>query len=141
MITPIYELYIRSAEYLLFLENAFKKKVLNIFYCIFSQSFRLIMENNFIQMTASAGHAVAYTIGPIFKHTIHCVQLYFTNNVSEMFNCWERRWIDVDGSTHTLSATAAIFSDVRFVFGFSRFGLSMRMKVSSNFFSQDNENT
>ena len=26
------------------------------------------MENNFIQMAASAGHAVAYTIGPIFKH-------------------------------------------------------------------------
>ena len=25
------------------------------------------MENNFIQMAASAGHAVAYTIGPIFK--------------------------------------------------------------------------
>ena len=28
------------------------------------------MENNFIQMAASAGHAVAYTIGPIFKHII-----------------------------------------------------------------------
>ena len=25
------------------------------------------MENNFIQMAASAGHAVAYTIGPIFE--------------------------------------------------------------------------
>ena len=25
------------------------------------------MENNFIQMAASAGHAVAYTIGPIFS--------------------------------------------------------------------------
>ena len=31
------------------------------------------MENNFIQMAASAGHAVAYTIGPIFKHIIDCV--------------------------------------------------------------------
>ena len=30
-------------------------------------------------MAASAGHAVAYTIGPIFKHIIDCVQLYFTN--------------------------------------------------------------
>ena len=30
------------------------------------------MENNFIQMAASAGHAVAYMIGPIIK------QLYFT---------------------------------------------------------------
>ena len=29
------------------------------------------MENNFIQM---AGHAIAYTIGSIFKHIIDCVQ-------------------------------------------------------------------
>ena len=44
------------------------------------KSFRLIMKNNFIQMSASAGHAVADTIGPIFKHIIACVQLYgFTN--------------------------------------------------------------
>ena len=26
-------------------------------------------------MVASAGHLVAYTIGPIFKHIIDCVQL------------------------------------------------------------------
>ena len=38
------------------------------------------MENNFIQMAASAGHATAYTIGPIFKHIIDYVQLYFTND-------------------------------------------------------------
>ena len=37
------------------------------------------MENNFIQMAALAGHAAAYTIGPIFKHIIARVQLYFTN--------------------------------------------------------------
>ena len=37
------------------------------------------MKNNFIQMTASAGHAVAYTIGSIFKNIIDCVPLYFTN--------------------------------------------------------------
>ena len=37
------------------------------------------MENNFIQMAASAGKAVAYTIGPISKPIIECVQLYFTN--------------------------------------------------------------
>ena len=37
------------------------------------------MENNFIQIAASAGHAIAYTIGPIFKHIIDCGQLYFTN--------------------------------------------------------------
>ena len=33
------------------------------------------MENNFIEMPASAGHAVAYMIGPIFKHIIDCVQI------------------------------------------------------------------
>ena len=36
------------------------------------------MENNFIEMAATAGHAAAYTIGPIFKHIIDYVQLYFT---------------------------------------------------------------
>ena len=42
------------------------------------------MENNFIQMAASAGHAVAYTIGLIFKHIIDCVQLYFTNGFTNI---------------------------------------------------------
>ena len=37
------------------------------------------MDNNFIEMAASAGHVVAYTIGLIFKHIIDCVLLYFTN--------------------------------------------------------------
>ena len=37
------------------------------------------MENNFIQMAPSAGYAVTFTIGPIFKHITNCVQLYFTN--------------------------------------------------------------
>ena len=32
------------------------------------------MENNFIQMAATAGH-----VGIIFKHIIDCVQRYFTN--------------------------------------------------------------
>ena len=32
------------------------------------------MENNFVQMAASAGHAVAYMMGAIFE-------------ISEMFNC------------------------------------------------------
>ena len=65
-----------------FLENALKK-LLNIFSNFFFylkvQSFWLIMENNFIQMAASAGHAVAYMMGAIFKHIIDCMQLYFTN--------------------------------------------------------------
>ena len=37
------------------------------------------MENNFIQMPASAGHILAFTVGPMCKHIIDCVQLYFTN--------------------------------------------------------------
>ena len=71
-----------------FLENALKK-----IYWIFSQisffylkvqSSRLIMENNFIQTTAPAGHSVAYTIGQIFKHIIDCVQGYFTNGFTNI---------------------------------------------------------
>ena len=42
------------------------------------------MKDNFIQMAASAGHAVAYTIIPIFKHIIDCVQLYFTNDFANI---------------------------------------------------------
>ena len=43
------------------------------------------MENNFIQMADSAGHhAAAYTIGPIFKYIIDCVQLYFTNGFTNI---------------------------------------------------------
>ena len=42
------------------------------------------MENNFIQMAASAGGAVAYTIGSISKHIIDCVQLYFTNGFTNI---------------------------------------------------------
>ena len=42
------------------------------------------MENNCIQMAAPADHAVAYTIGSIFKHIIDCVQLYFTNGFTNI---------------------------------------------------------
>ena len=42
------------------------------------------MENNFIQMAASAGRAVTYMTGPIFKHIIDCVQLYFTNGFTNI---------------------------------------------------------
>ena len=38
------------------------------------------MENNFIRMADSAGHAVAYKIGPIFKNIIDCLQLCFTSD-------------------------------------------------------------
>ena len=42
------------------------------------------MKNNFMQMAASAGLAVANTIGLIFKHIIDCVQLYFTNGFTNI---------------------------------------------------------
>ena len=42
------------------------------------------MENNFIQIAASAGYAVAYTIGLIFNQIIDCVQLYFTNGFTNI---------------------------------------------------------
>ena len=32
------------------------------------------------------------------------------NDVSEMFSCWERRWIDVDGASHTLSFCFWLFT-------------------------------
>ena len=37
------------------------------------------MENNFIQMAASADHAVVYTISLIFKHIMH---VHITNGLS-----------------------------------------------------------
>ena len=51
---------------------------------ISNEDFRLIMENNFIQISGPACHAVAYTIGSIFKHIIDCVQLYFTNGFTNI---------------------------------------------------------
>ena len=58
-----------SAKYLFF--GKCLKKLLNIFLNYFFylkvQSFRLIMENNFIEIAASNGY------GPIFKHIIDCV--------------------------------------------------------------------
>ena len=35
------------------------------------------MENNFIQMAASASHSVAYMIGPVFKHIMASRILFF----------------------------------------------------------------
>ena len=42
------------------------------------------MENNFIQMAALAGHVVAYALGPIFKYISNCMQLYFTNDFTNI---------------------------------------------------------
>ena len=69
------------------LENDLKKTTeyfLKFSIYLNEQSFPLIMENNFIQMAGSADHAVAYTIGQIFKHIIDSVQLYFTNGFTNI---------------------------------------------------------
>ena len=53
-------MYIYTSAKYFFVDNALKKTTeyfLNFFLDV--QSFRFIMENNFIQMAASAGHAVA----------------------------------------------------------------------------------
>ena len=53
-----------SAKYRFFFGKCFKKKLQNIFSNFFAdlkvQSFRLLMENHFIQMAASAGHVLAH---------------------------------------------------------------------------------
>ena len=72
-----------------FLENALKKLLnlfLNFFFYLKVQSFRLIIENNFIQIATSAGLAVAYTIGPIFKHIIDCVNYLQLVGVALIFD-------------------------------------------------------
>ena len=78
----------RVRQITFFFGKCFKNKRLNIlsnfFFYLKVQSFRLIMENNFIQMAASAGHAVASTIGPILKHIIICEQLHFTNSFTNI---------------------------------------------------------
>ena len=56
----------------------------NFFIYLKVQAFQLIMENNFIQMATSAGHALAYTIGPILKHIIDFVKLRFTNDFTNI---------------------------------------------------------
>ena len=81
MAYPIYVFLYRVRQIpLFFFGKCLKKKLLNIFpnsfFCLKVQSFRLIMENNFIQMAVSVGHIVAYTIRPIFKHIIDCVQFH-----------------------------------------------------------------
>ena len=75
------------AFFFFFLENALKRRLnifSNLFFYLKVQFFWLIMENNFIQMAVSACHAIAYTIGPIFKRIIDCVQLYFTNGFTNI---------------------------------------------------------
>ena len=71
---------VRQISY--FLENALKKST------EYYLRFRLIMENNLIQMAASAGHAVAYTIFLkflfLFESTILPFRLIKENNFIQM---------------------------------------------------------
>ena len=66
-----------------FFWKCFIKKLINIFLNFFCnlkvKSFRLIVGNNFIQMS---GHSVAYMTGTIFKHIIECVHLYFNGFIN-----------------------------------------------------------
>ena len=72
----------------LFVEKSFKKSkeyfLKFLFFYLKVHSFSLIIENNFSQMAASAGHAVAYTIDPSFKHIMEYVQLYFPNSFTNI---------------------------------------------------------
>ena len=70
-----------SAKYLFLETTEYFLKFIFLF-----ESTNLPVNNgkNFFQMAASAGHAVAYTIGPIFNHIIDCVQLYFTNGFTNI---------------------------------------------------------
>ena len=61
------------------------------------------MENNFIQMAVSAGHAVAYTIGSIFKLIIDYVQLFFTNGFTNIVLSVNFLWLV--GATLTSDGT------------------------------------
>ena len=70
-----------------FLENALKKTTeyfLKFLFLFESTILPVNNENNFIQMIASAVHTVSNTIGPIFKHIMDCVQLYFTNGFTNI---------------------------------------------------------
>ena len=58
------------------------------------------MENNFIHVAALAGHAVAYMIGPIFKHIIDCVQLYLIQWLHEYFPLKRQLSIDCRRNTY-----------------------------------------
>ena len=88
------KLFIGSVKYP-FLENTLKKKTTEYFlkFLFLFESTILTVNNGkeFHQMAASAVHAVVYTIGPICKHIINCVQLYFTNGftniVLQRVNC------------------------------------------------------
>ena len=68
-----------------FFENALKKTTGYLLKFLFLFESKIIdNENNFIQMAASAGHVVAYTVGLIFKHIINYVQLYFTKSFTNI---------------------------------------------------------
>ena len=74
----IWEIKDPSNTIFFFLENVFKKTAEYILKFVF------LFESTILQMAALTGHAVAYMIGPFFKHIIDCVQLYFTNSFTNI---------------------------------------------------------
>ena len=58
-------------------------------------------------MFASAGHVLAYTIDPIFKHIIDCVQLYFTNGFTNII-LWSVNCLWLVGITLIFDGTPQI---------------------------------
>ena len=65
-------------NFFFFFENALNKTTEYFLKIIF------LFESTILQIALSAGHAVVYTIGPIFKHIIDCVQRYFINDFMDI---------------------------------------------------------
>ena len=63
-------------------------------------------------------------------------------NILEMFNCWERRWINVDGASHTLSACHSnnILRCTHYFWLFTLWFIDDDVSFF-HFFSLDNEHT
>ena len=75
-----------------------------------------------------------WTLYGIIPRSLYKIHL---NDVSEMFNCWERRWIEVDGA-----ATAAIFSIFINALFLASHALVYWWECQFlSLFSQDNEHT
>ena len=92
-----------------FQDNSLKKRLnifSNLFFYLKLQSFRLIIANNFIQMVASAGHAVAYMIAAFFQHIIECVVSQILS-FKESIVCQLKK--KIRSTQLTLTATSCLF--------------------------------
>ena len=83
----MFVLLIQGPPNTLILENDLKKTTEYFFKLLFLFENTILPVNNgkkCIQRAESAGHAVAYAIGPILKLIVDSVQLYFTNGVTNI---------------------------------------------------------